>query len=114
MKFVLIGLLCLALGGCSQTSSQTGTTASVRGKSAVTTAGVQTRKPSTSRDACADAVRAQSNAAMLGGALGMVGGFGGFGGRGGMIAGQVASTAGTMVANSQSAKAQSGVMQECY
>lgn len=72
------------------------------------------QRPKTKRQSCDDAVKAQTNAAMLGGALGMVGSFGGFGGRGGMVVSQVASTAGTMVANSQSAKAQSGVMQECY
>ncbi|GAA5542266.1 MULTISPECIES: hypothetical protein [Brucella] len=114
MKFVIIGLLCLAVGGCSQTSSQTEATTSARGKTAVATAGMQKKRPTTKRDACAQAVQQQSNAAMLGGALGMVGGFGGFGGRGGMIASQVASTAGNMVASSQSAKAQAGVMQECY
>lgn len=114
MKFFIIGLLCLAIGGCSQSSSETGATTSARGKSAVATGGMQKRKPETKRDACAEAVQAQSNAAMLGGALGMVGSFGGFGGRGGMVASQVASTAGNMVANSQSTKAQSGVMQECY
>lgn len=65
------------------------------------------------RDACDEAIQAQANAAMLGSALGMVGSFGGFGGRGGMVASQVASTAGNMVATSQSAKARAGVMQEC-
>jgi len=59
-------------------------------------------------------MQAQSNAAVLGGALGMVGSFGGFGGRGGMVASQVASTAGHVVATNQSAKARAGVMQECY
>lgn len=51
---------------------------------------------------------------MLGGALSMVGGLGGFAGRGGMVASQVASTAGNVVATSQSAKARANVMQECY
>lgn len=111
MKFVIIGLLCLDVGGCSQTASGTGATTSARGKSVVATAGVQ-KKPATKREACAEATQAQSNAAMLGGALGLVGSFGGFGGRGSMVASQVASTAGNMVANSQSAKARSGGMQE--
>lgn len=114
MKFVVIGLLCLAVAGCSQTTSGTDSAASARGKSGVTTAGMHKKRPTTKRQACEEAVKAQSNAAMLGGALGMVGGFGGFGGRGGMIVSQVASTAGNMVASSQSAKAQAGVMQECY
>lgn len=113
MKFVIIGLLCLAVAGCSQTSSGTETTASARGKSGAATAGMQKKRPTTKRQACEEAVQAQTNAAMLTGALGMVGSFGGFGGRGGMVASQVASTAGNMVANSQSAKAHSGVMQEC-
>jgi len=44
----------------------------------------------------------------------MVGSFGGLGGRGGMVASQVASTAGNMVATSQSANARARVMKECY
>ncbi|MDR6759244.1 nitrate/nitrite transporter NarK [Mycoplana sp. BE70] len=112
MKFVVIGLLCLAVGGCSQTSSGSGTAVPTREKSAAVTAGMQ--KPKPKRKTCEEAIQAQSNAAMLGGALGMVGSFGGFGGRGGMVASQAASTAGTMVATSQSAKVQSGGMQECY
>ncbi|MGB3815362.1 MAG: hypothetical protein WA950_19265 [Shinella sp.] len=114
MKLAIIGLLCLVIGGCSQSTSGPATTASVRGKSATASAGTQKQKPVTKRGGCEEAIRAQSNAAMLGGALGMVGSFGGFGGRGGMVASQVASTAGNMVANSQSAKAHSGGMQECY
>lgn len=114
MKFAIIGLLCLAVAGCSQTTSGSESAGSARGKTGAATAGMNKQRPKTKRQSCDDAVKAQTNAAMLGGALGMVGSFGGFGGRGGMVVSQVASTAGTMVANSQSAKAQSGVMQECY
>lgn len=113
MKFAIIGLLCLAVAGCSQTASGPEAASPARGKSA-SAAGMQKKKPAGRQDACREAVQAQTNAAMLGGALGMVGSFGGFGGRGGMVASHVASTAGNVVAASQSARAQSGVMQECY
>lgn len=105
--------LVLALAGCSQTTGDATTTASVSGNPSRQMAAKQT--PTTSkRDACEKAMRSQTNAAMLGSALGMVGGLGGFGGQGGAIAGHVASTAGSMVAQSQSANARASVMQECY
>ncbi|MGI6852559.1 hypothetical protein [Mesorhizobium sp. 1B3] len=112
MKIAIVGAVCLAIAGCSQTTSGPATTAAESGKSV--SARAKTHKTAArNRDACDEAIQAQANAAMLGSALGMVGGFGGFGGRGGMVASQVASTAGNMVATSQSAKAHAGVMREC-
>lgn len=103
--------LALVLAGCSQTAGSP-TAASAGEKPA---ARVATRQPAAAgkKDACEQAMQAQTNAAMLGSALGMVGGLGGLGGRGGAIAGQVASTAGSMVAQSQSASASAQVMREC-
>lgn len=103
--------LALVLAGCSQTAESPAAT-SAGGK---TSTRVAARQPvaAKKKDACEEAMQAQTNAAMLGGALGMVGGLGGFGGRGGAIAGQVASTAGGMVARSQSASASAQVMREC-
>ena len=100
--------LALVLAGCSQTAGSP-TAASAGEKPA---ARVATRQPAAAgkKDACEQAMQAQTNAAMLGSALGMVGGLGG---RGGAIAGQVASTAGSMVAQSQSASASAQVMREC-
>lgn len=106
-------MLCLAVAGCSPTAEGTAPSATSTGKSAVARAGAQ-KTAAKKEDACRDAIQAQSNAAMLGGALGMVGSLGGFGGRGGMVASQVASTAGNVVATSQSAKARAGVQSECY
>lgn len=113
MKIATIGAVCLAIAGCSQTASGPETAAAKNGKSVVARAGTQ-KTAAAKKDACDEAITAQTNAAMLGGALGMVGSFGGWGGRGGMVASQVASTAGNMVASNQSAKARAGVMRECY
>ena len=116
MKPVLIAMLCVAVSACSSTAEAPATTSATN--SAITRkpaarAG-QTKTASRGNDACEQAMRAQTNAAMLGGALGMVGSLGGLGGRGGMVASQVAATAGNVVATSQSAKARADVMQECY
>ena len=113
MKLAMIGVLCLAMAGCSQTTEGSGSSASASPKSAAPRAGAKKASSQKTRDACDEAVKAHTNAAMLGGALGMVGSFGGYGGRGGMVASHVASTAGNMVATSQSAKAQAGVEREC-
>ncbi|HWK67972.1 MAG TPA: hypothetical protein VNS34_23865 [Rhizobiaceae bacterium] len=113
MKLAILGAVCLAVAGCSQTASGPETAAADNGKSVIAKAGTP-KRAAEKKDACDEAVQAQTNAAMLGGALGMVGSFGGFGGRGGMVASQVASTAGNMVASNQSAKARAGVMRECY
>lgn len=112
MKPVLIAMLCVAVSACSSTADAPATTSAASKKPAVGAG--QTKTASRSKDACEEAMRAQTNAAMLGGALGMVGSLGGLGGRGGMVASQVAATAGNVVATSQSAKARADVMQECY
>lgn len=113
MKIIAImGVVALALSGCSQTT-EAPATAAYAGEKKPARAGQQ-KVAAQKRNACEEAVQAQTNAAMLEGALGMMGGLGGFAGRGGMVASQVASTAGSMVATSQSAKARAGVMQECY
>lgn len=107
----MVGAIALALAGCSQTTGDTATTASAGGKSSARSG--QQKVAVQKRDACEEAMRGQTNAAMLGSALGMVGGLGGFAGRGGAIAGQVASTGGSMIAQSQSANARAN-MQDCY
>lgn len=112
MKAILIAMLCLSVAACSTTAGGPDNVAAATDKKPTAQAS-QKKNPARKKDACEEAMQAQTNAAMLGGALGMVGSFGGFAGRGGMVASQVASTAGSMVATSQSAKAQ-GMMQECY
>lgn len=122
MKPVLVAMLCIAVSACSSTAEAPAPASTT---TASTTIGAASVKPAAragetktaaarGKDACEQAMQAQTNAAMLGGALGMVGSFGGLGGRGGMVASQVAATAGNVVANSQSARARAGVMQECY
>jgi hypothetical protein len=109
-RTAIVGALALVLGGCSQTSGDV-TAATPAGMPAARAG--QQKVAMQKRGSCEDAIQAQTNAAMLGGALGMMGGFGGLAGRGGAVAGQVASSVGSMVASSQSAKARAGVMQEC-
>ncbi|WP_028032714.1 hypothetical protein [Chelativorans sp. J32] len=113
-RISIVGLvsLALALAGCAQTAGESTGLAFSEGKPAARAS--QQRTAATKKDGCSEAIQAQQNAAMLGGALGMVGSFGGLGGRGGMVASQVASTAGNMVATSQSANARARVMKECY
>ena len=48
-------------------------------------------------EAMQKAAQAQTDAAMLGGALSMVGGFGGFAGRGGAVVAQAASVGGSLM-----------------
>ncbi len=115
MKSLVIVMLCGALAACSQTAGSGG-----QEMASATKPAAQSRQASAKQaagkkaDTCDEAIQAQANSAMLGGALGMVGSFGGFGGRGGAVAAQVASTAGGMVARSQSQKAQEAVMRECH
>lgn len=66
------------------------------------------------RVACAEAMKKQRDQAMLGSALGMAGGVVGFGGRGGAIASQVASTAGSLVAEQTRQQAQTAIQRDCY
>lgn len=112
-RIVNAGLVALALvlAGCSQTAE--GPTAASAGEKPAARTAARQPAAADKKDACEEAMQAQTNAAMLGGALGVVGGLGGFGGRGGAIAGQVASTAGGMVARSQSDSARTKVMREC-
>lgn len=114
MRAILVAMLCMSLAACSSTAGGAAATGPAAQKT-TTSAGADRKTPAArKKDACEEAVQAQANAAMLSGALGMVGGLGGLGGRGGMVAGQVASAAGSIVASGQSAKARAEVMQECY
>ena len=108
MKIIVIAVLCGVLAGCSQTSTPADLAAAGNASPA------QPRKTAAAKaDRCEEAIKGQANSAMLGSALGMAGGLAGFGGRGGMVAAQVASTAGGMIARSQAQQAQAAVMREC-
>lgn len=111
-QIAIVSAVALVLSGCSQTTGGA-TSETTAGSKASARAVGQQKVASQKRDACEEAVRGQSNAAMLGSALGMVGGLGGFAGRGGAIAGQVASTGGSMIAQSQASNARAS-MQDCY
>lgn len=106
MRMIVIAVLCGTLAGCSQTSAPADLAATGKASPA------QPRQTAKA-DRCDEAIKGQTNSAMLGSALGMAGGLAGFGGRGGMVAAQVASTAGGMIARSQAQQAQAAVMREC-
>lgn len=114
MKSLVIVMLCGTLAACSQTAGSGGQETASAAKPAVQSRQAAAKQAGKTADSCDEAIQAQANSAMLGGALGMVGSFGGYGGRGGAVAAQVASTAGGMVARSQSQKAQEAVMRECH
>lgn len=104
----IVGVVALSLAGCAQTTGSSGTREAASRTTSSTR--VERQKVRTEKkDACAEAMQGQTNAAMLGGALGMVGGFGGFAGRGGAVAGHIASTAGGVIANQAA-----NDMQDCY
>lgn len=115
MRAAAILIVCASLAACSQTTEPAAYTsepakparaAAVAGKAKPSTASAQAA-------ACDEAVKRQTNAHMIGGALGMVGGFGGLGGRGGAVAASVASSAGSMIANAQARQAEAAVMRDC-
>jgi hypothetical protein len=116
MRALLIAALCGSLAACSQTTAtvdaEGGHHTPRQARTAAAAHPSQTAAAAAA-DECDKAIQNQTNAAMLGGALGMAGAFGGFGGRGGAIAGQVASTAGGAIARSQSAQARANVMHQC-
>jgi hypothetical protein len=64
--------------------------------------------------ACEETMKKQMDQAVLGSALGMAGGAFGFAGRGGAIASQVASTAGSLVAEQKRREAEAAVRRDCY
>jgi hypothetical protein len=121
-KFAILALA-VAVAGCSQTTGSGGPKAQT--KIAPPSAKETRTAPSLVKEAhasaqpvrCADAAneaaKAQTNAAMLGGALSMVGGLGGLGGRGGMVAAQAASVGGSVVQSQASAKSQAALNAEC-
>lgn len=95
-------ILCGALAACSQATTTTSTMkaagapkaaaqAAPKGKSGKMTAAQRCN------EAMQNAAKAQTDAAMLGGALSMVGGFGGFAGRGGAVVAQAASVGGSLM-----------------
>lgn len=115
MRAAAILVLCASLAACSQTASEPTAYTSEPAKPA-RTAAAEKPKPSpvaAKAAACDEAIKRQSNAQMIGGALGMVGGFGGWGGRGGAVAASVASSAGGMIANAQARQAEAAVMRDC-
>lgn len=115
MRAAAILVLCASLAACSQTATEPAAYTSEPAKPA-RTAAAEKPKPSpvaAKAAACDEAVKRQSNAQMIGGALGMVGGFGGWGGRGGAVAASVASSAGGMIANAQARQAEAAVMRDC-
>jgi len=125
MKIMIVMACAFALAACGQTTGSA-RRAPALAEPAVTALPKEETQPRTvaarpppktaAADRCADAanraVQAQTNAAMLGGALSMVGGLGGLGGRGGMIAAQAASVGGSVVQSQARAQAHAG-MQEC-
>ena len=115
MRAAAILVLCASLVACSQTAREPTAYTSEPAKPA-RTAAAEKPKPSpvaAKAAACDEAIKRQSNAQMIGGALGMVGGFGGWGGRGGAVAASVASSAGGMIANAQARQAEAAVMRDC-
>jgi hypothetical protein len=122
MKVMFVLASALALAACGQTTGSARRAPSageVQTASASKQAGAQKQAiaPQHAAQRCADAAnsaaQAQTQAAMLGGALNMVGGFGGFGGRGGMVAAQAASVGGQVVQSQARADAQAQMQQEC-
>ncbi len=120
MKHYIPLVLVLALCGCSQTTpaGQSTTTAdqTLNGKANTGTPAYSAKAKAGGdvRVACAEAMKKQRDQAMLGSALGMAGGVVGFGGRGGAIASQVASTAGSLVAEQTRQQAQTAIRRDCY
>jgi hypothetical protein len=122
MKHCIPLVLVLALSGCSQTTpaGQSMSTADqkLNGKANTVTAASSAKAKAKAggdvRVACAEAMKKQRDQAMLGSALGMAGGVVGFGGRGGAIASQVASTAGSLVAEQNRQQAQTAIQRDCY
>lgn len=115
MRAAAILVLCASLAACSQTATESAAYTSEPAKPA-RTAAAEKPKPSpvaAKAAACDEAIKRQSSAQMIGGALGMVGGFGGWGGRGGAVAASVASSAGGMIANAQARQAEAAVMRDC-
>ncbi|MCL6705445.1 hypothetical protein M8R20_00390 [Pseudomonas sp. R2.Fl] len=118
MKTGLVLALTAALAGCGQTAGDG--SAKPVADTTPPTAEAPVAKSASARDvkvaktACEEAVQQQMNAAAVGGALGMVGGFGGFGGRGGAVAANVASSAGSMIAQQQAAKQSAEIERNCY
>lgn len=110
-------ILCGVLAACSQTTSTTSTTQTAAAPKAAAQAAPKGKAGKmTTAQRCEDAMRkatqAQTNAAMLGGALSMVGGFGGLG-RGGAIAAQAASVGGSLVQAKAQTDADKALEAEC-
>lgn len=118
MKVMIVIASALALAACGQTTGSARRAPPASGPQLATVSkpsGAVAPQQAAQRcaDAAGKAAQAQTNAAMLGGALNMVGGLGGFGGRGGAIAAQAASVGGSVVQSQASAKAQADMQQGC-
>lgn len=114
MKRAILLILCGLAAACSQTAT-TSSPGPAAKASARTSAKATTRQAAAANceQAMRKATQAQTNAAMLGGALSMVGGFGGFGGRGGAIAAQAASVGGSLVQAKAQGDADKAMQAEC-
>ena len=111
-KFAILALA-VAVAGCSQTTGA----GRPKAQTQIAPSPVKEARAPAQAVRCADAAnkaaKAQTNAAILGGALSMVGGLGGFGGRGGMVAAQAASVGGSVVQSQASARSQAALSTEC-
>ncbi|OKO83016.1 hypothetical protein [Bradyrhizobium sp. AS23.2] len=111
MKIAIV-VLGVAVAGCNQTTSSTADRSPVGQQ---LTAGRTSAKQAAAR--CAEtaqrAADAQTNAAMVGGALSMVGGFGGMGGRGGEVAAQAASMGGSVIQSQANDNATAALERDC-
>ncbi|WP_395450472.1 hypothetical protein ACHMW7_12095 [Aminobacter sp. UC22_36] len=115
MKRAIALILCGVLAACSQTTSTTSTMKTAGAPKAAAQAAPKGKKLTTAQrceEAMRKATQAQTNAAMLGGALSMVGGFGGFG-RGGAIAAQAASVGGSLMQAKAQTDADKALDTEC-
>ncbi len=119
MRSVILALSWATLVGCTATGGAPGPTAQSAKPASRSPAGASTSSSSESvaaadkKRSCEQAITDHQNAAVLGSALSMAGGLGGLGGYDGAVAGQVASTAGSMLSASQSATTRAAVQREC-
>ncbi|WP_269930671.1 hypothetical protein [Aminobacter sp. HY435] len=117
MKRATLLICCGLLAACSQTNTATDTSPQLAAAAARPAAKGKAGKAMTAQQRCEEAMqkaaKAQTNAAMLGGALSMVGGFGGFGGSGGAIAASAASVGGSLVQAKAQNDADQAMQTEC-
>lgn len=106
MKRAILLIMCGLLAACSQSAWGGPKTTSATAKAAP-------KKNQTAAQRCEEAMRKQTDAAMLGTALSVVGGLGGFAGRGGAVAAQAASVGGSLVQAKAQNDADKAIDAEC-